>query len=466
MRSSGRGISESRWSSSRPCGSGTSGRAIACTHSCCRAWPRTPVASRRRASSTTPTSSRVSPTAKGCVSACARLAAVVVTDDYPAFFLRRMVTAAAARTDVLVESVDSNGLLPLAGSDRAYPTAYAFRRFLQKALPIHLQTLPRPDALRDFAPTLRATLPASLLERWPAASDALLSGHRTAVGALPIDHAVGRVTTPGGSRPARATLATFVDERLLRYASGRNAVEDTAASGLSPVSSFRSHLGARGLPRRDVARAVDDAATGGRRRAAGEGWWGASARRGGVPRRARHVARAGVQHVSPSARRLRHATTSLPSLGTEDARRALPRSARARLHARGVRGRRSRTIRSGTRRSGSSLREGRMHNYLRMLWGKKILEWSRASGGRAGDHDRAEQPLRSRRTRSELVLAASSGCWARYDRPWAPERPIFGTVRYMSSENTARQAQKLRGPLDYLRERYPGSSYVVRKFRS
>ena len=27
----------------------------------------------------------------------------------------------------------------------------------------------------------------------------------------------------------------------------------------------------------------------------------------------------------------------------------------------------------------------------------------------------------------------------RYDRAWGPERPIFGTVRYMSSENTARK---------------------------
>jgi deoxyribodipyrimidine photo-lyase len=27
----------------------------------------------------------------------------------------------------------------------------------------------------------------------------------------------------------------------------------------------------------------------------------------------------------------------------------------------------------------------------------------------------------------------------RHDRPWAPERPIFGTVRYMSSANQARK---------------------------
>ena len=35
-------------------------------------------------------------------------------------------------------------------------------------------------------------------------------------------------------------------------------------------------------------------------------------------------------------------------------------------------------------------------------------------------------------------------CLGRYDRPWGPERPIFGTVRYMSSENTARKF-KVRG---------------------
>jgi deoxyribodipyrimidine photo-lyase len=30
-------------------------------------------------------------------------------------------------------------------------------------------------------------------------------------------------------------------------------------------------------------------------------------------------------------------------------------------------------------------------------------------------------------------------CLGRYDRPWSPERPVYGRVRYMSSENTARK---------------------------
>ncbi len=29
----------------------------------------------------------------------------------------------------------------------------------------------------------------------------------------------------------------------------------------------------------------------------------------------------------------------------------------------------------------------------------------------------------------------------RYDRPWGPERPVFGKVRYMSSENTGRKVR-------------------------
>jgi deoxyribodipyrimidine photo-lyase len=32
----------------------------------------------------------------------------------------------------------------------------------------------------------------------------------------------------------------------------------------------------------------------------------------------------------------------------------------------------------------------------------------------------------------------------RYDRPWAPERPVYGSVRYMSSDNTLRKLRMKR----------------------
>jgi deoxyribodipyrimidine photo-lyase len=85
--------------------------------------------------------------------------------------------------------------------------------------------------------------------------------------------------------------------------------------------------------------------------------------------------------------------------------------------------------------------EGRMDPYLRMLWGKKILEWS-ASPQRALNlmiHLNNKYALDGRDPNSYNGIFWILG---RYDRPWGPERPIFGTVRYMSSQNTAR---KLRG---------------------
>jgi deoxyribodipyrimidine photo-lyase len=84
---------------------------------------------------------------KGLLTALASRACVVVTDDFPCFFLPRMVASAARQVPVLLEAVDSNGLLPMRQTEKAYPTAYAFRRFLQKELPRHLMEFPKPNAL-------------------------------------------------------------------------------------------------------------------------------------------------------------------------------------------------------------------------------------------------------------------------------------------------------------------------------
>ena len=46
---------------------------------------------------------------------------------------------------------------------------------------------------------------------------------------------------------------------------------------------------------------------------------------------------------------------------------------------------------------GQLLREGHIHNYMRMLWGKKILEWSVTPRESPFHFDRAQQQIRSRR---------------------------------------------------------------------
>jgi deoxyribodipyrimidine photo-lyase len=84
------------------------------------------------------------------------------------------------------------------------------------------------------------------------------------------------------------------------------------------------------------------------------------------------------------------------------------------------------------------VREGRIHNYLRMLWGKKILQWTASPQGAAD----VMIELNNRYALDGQDPNSYSGIFwvlGRYDRPWGPERPVFGTVRYMSSQNTARK---------------------------
>ncbi|UCC49305.1 MAG: deoxyribodipyrimidine photolyase, partial [Gemmatimonadota bacterium] len=174
---------------------------------------------------------------RGLLAALGDYACVVVTDDYPAFFLPRMVSAAARRLSLRLEKVDSNGLLPLRVGDRPYETAYAFRRFLQKTLPTHLTDSPAPNPLRGVRLPRLEALPVEITRRWPDASPALLADEFDAA-RLPIDHAVTPADTPGGPTAAVRALQSFLDNRLARYAEERNHPDLDASSGLSPYLHF------------------------------------------------------------------------------------------------------------------------------------------------------------------------------------------------------------------------------------
>src|SRR5436190_908669 len=60
----------------------------------------------------------------GLLDALAKRACVVVTDDFPCFFLPRMLKATDARIEVLVEAIDSNGLYPLRATDLVFSSAH------------------------------------------------------------------------------------------------------------------------------------------------------------------------------------------------------------------------------------------------------------------------------------------------------------------------------------------------------
>jgi deoxyribodipyrimidine photo-lyase len=73
-----------------------------------------------------------------------------------------------------------------------------------------------------------------------------------------------------------------------------------------------------------------------------------------------------------------------------------------------------------------------------MLWGKKILQWSASPR----DALAAMIELNNRHALDGRDPNSYSGIFwvlGRFDRPWGPERPIFGKIRYMTSANAARK---------------------------
>jgi deoxyribodipyrimidine photo-lyase len=365
-------------------------------------------------------------------------ACVVVTDWYPAFFLPRMLDAAArrlGRLNVRLEAVDSNGLIPLAAHGRAFTAARFYRAFVQRVLVHHVKDVPEEDPLARLrrGPELNS-LPRAVSTRWPPASDRLLTSCFTALAALPINHAIAPVRQRGGSDAARRLLRMFIKTRLAKYDVARNDPDADGTSRLSPYLHF-GHLSAHEVfaavmtHERWTTRRLG--AKGGGRR---EGWWGVS-----KPAEAfldqlivwRELAFNGCEYIKDYA-----SYASLPDW----ARKTLAAHARdRRTHQYTLEQLENAEthdpIWNAVQRQ--LVAEGWFHGYLRMLWGKKILEWS-SRPAKALDHMRSLMDRYALDGRDPNSYAGYAWVLGRYDRPW-PRRSIFGTVRYMSSASVKRK---------------------------
>jgi len=83
------------------------------------------------------------------------------------------------------------------------------------------------------------------------------------------------------------------------------------------------------------------------------------------------------------------------------------------------------------------LKQGTIHNHLRMYWGKKVLEWS-ASPESAYEilvQLNDELALDGRDANGYTGIA---WCFGTHDRPWA-QRPITGSLRYMNAQGLKRK---------------------------
>jgi deoxyribodipyrimidine photo-lyase len=375
---------------------------------------------------------------KGLLSALGERACVIVTDDFPAFFLPRMVSSASRKLHVLLEKVDSNGLVPMRATDKAYPTAFSFRRYLQKAITSHLGEAPKPNPLKGLELPELPSLSEKILKRWPPASETILEGDPTHhLARFPIDHQVGVVERRGGAEEAEQTLRHFLDRKLSSYLEDRNHPDEDGTSTLSPYLHF-GHISVHQvfhelaekedwLPDRTSEKATGKAS----------GWWGMN-----------EAAEAFLDELI-TWRELGYNMCS--HTGDYDQYESLPGWALKTLRDH-EKDRRPYLYGLEDFEQGKThdalwnaaqmqlAREGWIHNYIRMLWGKKILEWSATPK----EALKIMIELNNKYALDGRDPNSYSGImWVlgRYDRPWGPERSIFGKVRYMSSENTARKVR-------------------------
>jgi len=385
---------------------------------------------------------------KGLLKALAAEACVIVTDEFPCFFLPHMVGAAAKQLNLKLETVDSNGLLPIRATDHAFPTAHAFRRFLQKNLPAHLSDWPAANPLVNAGGARGAVVPRKILQRWPRVSFKHLRGGSVPLAGFPIDHSVHPCAPRGGHFAADSALINFLENKFRNYGEHRNEPELDATSGLSPYLHFGHisvHEAFEKLVRLEKWKPekISLRANGSR-----EGWWNMSS-----------TAESFLDELI-TWREVGYNFTS--HRDDHDKFESLPEWARKtlKIHARDERKYLYKLDQFESANTHDPLwnaaqiqlvREGRIHNYLRMLWGKKILEWSKAPQAAAEImiHLNNKYALDGRNPNSYTGIFWVLG---RYDRPWGPERPIFGTIRYMSSENTARKL----GVKTYVQRYSPG----------
>ncbi len=370
----------------------------------------------------------------GALEALAVRACLVVADDSPAFFYPHMLAAAAAGSPAAVEGVDANGLLPLRATADTYPTAYALRRVLQKLLPDHLGRFPLTRPLTHLPPRL-AELPEAILRRWPPASRELLE-RDDLLAELPIDHSVPPVSgVHGGEAAAGHALKRFLADRLQRYGEGRNDPAHEVTSGLSPYL----HFGQISTHQVFAALAEHEGWTPerltGERRGAKAGFWGMSAAAESFLDELVTWRELGFHTAAKLPRYDRYESLPEWARATLDKHRRDPRPALYTLQQLDAADTHDELWNAAQRQLAT---EGRIHNYLRMLWGKKVLEWSASPEEALA----ALIELNNRYALDGRDPNSYSGifwCFGRYDRPWPPERPVFGHVRYMSSESTRRK---------------------------
>ena len=294
------------------------------------------------------------------------------------------------------------------------------QRLLDAFLQTHRSPHPKKDSLCISVPQSISSLGSELLAQLPV--DSRVPAVRSSSGAI------------GGTRQALSVLRAFVSEKLPYYGDERHDPTLGTPSGLSPYLHFGQISPVR------IAREVPDA------RYAPEG------------------ARAAFLEQLIVRREL--AMNFVEYTPDYDRWSCLPAWARATLGAHAHDPRpfhyTPTQLESAATHDpfwNAAMKQmkftGRLHGYMRMYWGKKILEWS------ASPQSGFREALRLNNRwfldgRDSCSFAGVAWCFGLHDRPWG-ERPIFGNVRFMNESGLKRNFD-MASYLRFVEKEEPGLS--------
>ncbi len=278
-------------------------------------------------------------------------AAAVVTDDYPAFIAVQHNRSVPSNLEIPYYAVDSSCIVPMSHFEKQEYAAYTIRPKINKVL----------------ARYMTPVAPIRMKKKWDAPVSRLHCEVTDAnipelVAECEIDHSVApSAEFRGGRKEAERRLKHFLENNLRRYAKTSNQPSENSTSGLSPYLHF-GHISSL-----EVALAVKEYAAE-HKLIAEEFLEELIVRRELAFNFARFGPEPNALDALPDwaqATLRKHAKDKRDPIYTRD------QFERAETHD---------DLWNATQRE--LLRDGKIHGYYRMYWGKKIIEWSRdASGG-------------------------------------------------------------------------------------
>jgi len=342
---------------------------------------------------------------KNTVTRLAKEAALIVTDDYPCFIVPHH-NERIAELKLPVLAVDANGMIPLSAFSKEEYAAYTIRPKINRLLPYAPRRIVTP-ALRFEKPNLDVDCPETRIT---------VDNLDQLVARCDIDHSVKPSKLYfGGTKNGRKRLQKFVRDILPNYDKTRNEPSVDGSSRLSPYLHFGF------LSIQEIVEAVE---------------------RSNAPENAKKafLEEAIVRReLSFNLTRYNPNYNSLKALPDWASRTMRDHQDDERPEL--IPAEKIEAAETYDELWNAAQRElvtsGLLHNYVRMLWGKKVIEWQRSyeMAFELIVHLNNKYALDGRDPSS---YAGILWCFGKHDRPWF-EREIFGTIRYMSSNGMARK---------------------------